>query len=96
MKQTVIVLATLGALALGTAPSGHASADIDSPVATVQASIPTASLAWAVSKWSPTAGWLSGVFVPRTILTSWRIGSQIGGVAAGIAGALVGGAAGAF
>ncbi len=97
MKQTVIMLATLGVLALGTAPGGNASADLDSPAATVRASIPTASLGWAASKWSPTMGLLvAGAALPRTVLTSWRIGSQIGGLFGGIAGAVVGGALGGF
>ena len=96
MKQAVIMLATLGVLALGTAPSGNASADINSPFATVQASFSTASLGWAVSKWSPLGGLVVGAAVTRrTFLTGWRIGTQVG-LAAGIADAVVGGALGGF
>ncbi len=97
MKQTVIMLATLGVLALGTAPSGPASADIDSPVATVQASMPTASAGWAVSKWNLTAGLVvGGAIATRSGWLSWRIGSQIGGWLGGLGGAFIGGALGAF
>ena len=96
MKQTVIMLATLGVLILGAAPSEDARANIDSQVATVHVSIPTASVGWAVDKWAPgpAADLLAVAIAGRSTWLGWRIGSQIGGLFAGIAGAAVGGALG--